>query len=214
MQKRINLVREYFLLDMNTVIRFMIISDLVWGSAAGLLGPIFAIFILEFIDGGSAAVAGAAAAIYLITKSILQIPAASFIDRIRGEKDDFWVMFIFSLVGALLPISYLFINTPAELFFVQFLLGACIAFTFPSYMAIFTRHIDKHREGTEWGVYFTMIDLGSAITASLGGILAEIIGFHNLIVVVVCFSIVGVLFLFPLRQEIAIVKPVRRRKRK
>jgi hypothetical protein len=75
--------RQYFLLHINFVIRMLILSDVIWGGAIGLLGPIFAIFIVNFIEGGNAAVAGVAMAIYLVVKSVMQIPAASIIDKIR-----------------------------------------------------------------------------------------------------------------------------------
>lgn len=184
---------------MNAVIRFMIVSDIVWVSSTALLGPIFALFIADFIEGGNAAVAGIAASVYLITKSVVQIPAASIIDAIRGEKDDFWIMVIGSFAAALVPLLYLAITTPIQLYIVQFIYGVIIAFTFPSYMAIFTRHIDKNKEGTEWGIYFTLTDFGSAIAASIGGLLVAAIGFKALIVVMVATSILSVVFLIPLR---------------
>ncbi|OIO19644.1 MAG: hypothetical protein COY69_01360 [Candidatus Magasanikbacteria bacterium CG_4_10_14_0_8_um_filter_32_14] len=75
---------SYFLKNKNPVISFLIISDTIFTGAAGLLGPIFAFFIVDFIQGGSVAVAGLAATIYLFTKSVFQIPIAYLIDRIRG----------------------------------------------------------------------------------------------------------------------------------
>ncbi len=44
--------RQFFMSDMNPVIRFLILSDVVWEGARGLLGPIFALFIVDFIEGG------------------------------------------------------------------------------------------------------------------------------------------------------------------
>lgn len=199
--KRAIHLRQYLMSDMNPVIRFLIFSDVIWQGAYGLLGPIFALFIVDFIQGGSEIVAGVAAAIYLVTKSLLQIPTASLIDRICGEKDDFWILFIGSIVGASMPLAYLFVDTPAELYLVQFLFGAVIAFTYPSYMAIFTRHIDKQREGTDWAIYFTLTDLSMAVAASVGGVLAVTIGYHKLILVVVAVSILGALFVYPLRRR-------------
>ena len=43
--------RQFFMSDMNPVIRFLILSDVVWEGARGLLGPIFALFIVDFIEG-------------------------------------------------------------------------------------------------------------------------------------------------------------------
>ncbi len=202
MKKRSLNFRDYFLKDVNPVIRFLIISDTVIMGAAGLLGPIFAIFVEDYIVGGNEAVAGIAAAIYLFTKSLMQIPVAHMIDRIKGEWDDYWLMFIFSILIALIPLAYLFINTPWQLYIVQFFLGLFTAFTFPTYMALFTRHIDKKKEGTEWGVYFTLVDLTSAAFAAVGGYIAATEGFAILIWTVVIISFFGSLLLWPIKPYI------------
>jgi MFS family permease len=202
MKPRSTELKHYFLQDINPVIRFLIISDTIIMGAAGLLGPIFALFITDFIKGGNATVAGLAAAIYLLTKSIAQIPIAHLIDKIRGEKDDFWLMFIFTAAIAFAPLLYLVIDTPIELYMVQFVLGLFTAFTFPTYMAIFTRHIDKDKEGTEWGVYFTLTDLTGAALAALGGYIAVTSGFSTLIVTVVIVSFLGTLLLLPIKPYI------------
>lgn len=204
--KRSTKLAHYFLRDINPVIRFLIISDTVLIGAAGLLGPIFALFVEDFIVGSNEAVVGLAAGIYLFTKSVLQIPIANFIDRIRGEKDDFWLMFIFTILIALMPLLYLVISTPLELYIVQFFLGLCTAFTFPTYMAIFTRHIDVQKEGTEWGVYFTLTDLTSAVLASVGGYIAVSEGFTNLILTVVILSLFGSFLLWPVRPYLRMPK--------
>jgi MFS family permease len=202
MKMRSTKLKHYFLQDINPVIRFLIISDTVLTGAAGLLGPIFALFIEDFIYGGNAAVAGVAAGIYLFTKSILQVPIAHAIDKIRGEKDDFWLMFVFTILIAFIPLLYLVIKTPLQLYLVQFLLGFLTAFTFPTYMAIFTRHIDTAKEGMEWGLYFTLTDLTSAALATVGGYVATTQGFHTLILVVVVVSFIGALLLWPIKAYI------------
>lgn len=202
MTKRSVKLEHYFLQDINPVIRFLIISDTIFMGATGLLGPIFALFIEDFIYNGNAAVAGLAAGIYLFTKSVFQIPIAHLIDKIRGEKDDFWLMFIFTVLIAFVPLLYLVIHTPLQLYIVQFILGLFTAFTFPTYMAIFTRHIDKKKEGTEWGIYFTLTDLTSAALAALGGYIATSQGFPVLIISVVVVSFIGALFLWPIKPYV------------
>ncbi|HUT22476.1 MAG TPA: MFS transporter [Candidatus Bipolaricaulota bacterium] len=213
MKQRGTKLKHYFLKDINPTIRFLIMSDTVLVGAAGLLGPIFALFIEGFIDGGNAAVAGVAAGIYLFTKSVLQIPIAHFIDKIRGEKDDFWFMFIFTMLIAFIPLLYLVISTPLQLYLVQFLLGFFTAFTFPTYMAIFTRHVDKSKEGTEWGVYFTLTDLTSAALATIGGYVAATQGFPTLIITVVAISFLGSLLLWPIKPYIRLARKNRRKTR-
>jgi MFS family permease len=206
MQKRSQELRHYFLKDINPVIRFLIISDTLLIGAAGLLGPIFALFVEDFVVGGDESVAGIAAGVYLFSRSVLQLPIAQFLDKIRGEKDDFWLMFCFSVLFATVPLLYIFINTPIQLYIVQFVLGFFSAFTYPAYMAIFTRHIDKGKEGTEWGVYYTLTDVVSAALAVIGGYVAASAGFHVLIVVVVLLSILGALMLLPIKPYIQLKK--------
>jgi len=206
MQKRSQELRHYFLKDINPVIRFLIISDTLLIGAAGLLGPIFALFVEDFVVGGDESVAGIAAGVYLFSRSVLQLPIAQFLDKIRGEKDDFWLMFCFSVLFATVPLLYIFINTPIQLYIVQFVLGFFSAFTYPAYMAIFTRHIDKGKEGTEWGVYYTLTDVVSAALAVIGGYVAASAGFHVLIVVVVLLSLLGALILLPIKPYIQLKK--------
>jgi MFS family permease len=197
-------VREYFLLNINVVIRILIISDILIVGAGGLMSPIFAIYIEDFIVGGGVAVAGIAASIYLITKSLFQVPIASILDKIRGEKDDFWVLFIGSLVGAFVPLSYIFISTPLQLYCVQFVTGLVGACLFPPYMAMFTRHIDRNREGTEWGIYYTLVDFVSAITASIGGVIAATAGFVWLIITLSSIGLIGSSLLYAIRKHIRV----------
>lgn len=208
-------VRDYFLLGLNPVVRFLIVSDVVIQGSAGLLAPIFALFVQDFINSDdTAAVAGVAAAIYLVTKSLLQIPAASLVDRIPGERDDYQILFWSSIVMGIVPITYLFIDTPIQLYIVQAILGATTAFSFPSYMAIFTRHIDRQKEGTEWGVYFTLTDMSAAFAAAVGGILAVTVGFRELIIGLAALNVLGTLLILPIARHMRMPKRVRASVRK
>ncbi len=197
------------MLDMNVVVRYLILSDFIFVGGLGLLAPVFAIFIEKSIIGGSAIVVGTASSIYLITKSLVQVPAASIVDHIKGEKDDFWVLFVSSLIGATVPLAYMYVSTPLELYLVQFVYGSAMAFAFPTYMALFTRHVDKDKEGTEWGIYFTFSNLSSAFAAFVGGVIVSTVGFNTLIILMVVLSIMGVLLIYPIHKHIYHV-PVRR----
>lgn len=188
---------DLFLLKMNPLLRFFIMADVVAYAGAGMLAPIFALFIDGFIEGGSAEVAGVAAAIFLFTKSAAQIPAAAIIDKICGERDDFWVLFIGMIVASLVPLSYLFISTPLELYITQFVLGLSLAATFPSFMALFTRHMEPGREATVWGVYYMLIDFSAAAAGAIGGVVAATVGFEAVILGVTAIGLMGALLYLP-----------------
>lgn len=200
--KHIRFWYDHFFTGMNPVIRWLIAGDVIYYAGAGLLGPIFALFVEDFIQGGGPAVAGTAAAIYLITKSVAQIPAGALVDKICGDKDDFWFMFGGLLVASLVPLSYLFINTPAELYIAQFVLGVALAFNFPSFMALFTKYIADNKEATVWSMYFTLTDLVMAVAAAMGGYIAVTFGYHVVISAVSAIGITGTLMLLPIRAHL------------
>ena len=125
----------------------------------------------------------------------MQLPFGWLVDKIKGERDDFWFMFVSSIFLALIPILYIFCDTPSKLYAVQFLYGLVSAAALPTWLAIFTRHLDKEREGYEWGIYQTASGLSAAACASLGGFLAGEYGFKALFIVVSILNIFGSLFL-------------------
>jgi MFS family permease len=183
--------------SMNPVIRLLIFSDVIFFiSRLGFIAPVFAVYITDTIEGGNLEVVGIATTIFLLSKSLLQIPASTVLDRIKGERDDFWAMFIGSFVICLILLLYTVIKTPLELYFVQFLYGLAAAVAFPSWMAIFTRHIDREHEGLEWGMYFTMTDIATAAAASIGGFIAYRYGFNLLFILasIICFIGLAVLY--------------------
>ncbi len=195
--------KGYFRLkQINPVIKYLTLSDIMVISGFGLVAPIFAVFITDSIAGGSLEVVGIATAIYLIAKSLGQIPTATIIDRIKGEIDDFWTLFIGTMLYSLVPIAYIFISTPTQLYIVQFIYGLATAITLPSWYALFTRHIDKQHEGVEWGVYQTMVDIGSAATASIGGFIAVKFGFNNLFILVSIISLIGGMFILLVKKTL------------
>src|SRR4030042_4678138 len=87
--------KQYLALKgISKVIKILTMSDILMMGGFGLLSPIFAVFITDTIQGGNVEVVGIATTIYLLTKSLCQLFAAEIIDKIKGERDDFWSMFI------------------------------------------------------------------------------------------------------------------------
>lgn len=180
------------------IIRALILSDIFILSGFGLISPILAVFLTEQIRGGNVSVVGFASMVYLITKSGLVLPIAHYLDRIKGEKDDFYAMVLGSILTSLVPFSYLLIKTPVQVYIAQALYGLGAALSYPSWLAIFTRHVSGKKTGFTWGLYYTLTDVAGAVSAGLGGMLASRLGFRPLFVLVGIMSLVGssILLLF------------------
>lgn len=193
--------KDFLRLETNFVIRTLTIADVFILFGFGLVGPIFAIFLTENIKGGSVEVVGIASMIYLITKSLGQLPVAQVIDKIKGERDDFWTMVVGSIGISSVPLLYLLARVPLHVYIIQFIYGLSQAMVFPSWMAIFTRHIEPEKEGIAWGLYYTLIDLSSAGAALLGGIIAKNMGFAPLFIAVSTISLFGSSWLMLVYKE-------------
>lgn len=191
-----------FISFINKVIRVLVLGDIMFFSAFGLIGPIFAVFVTNQIAGATIATAGFAATINLLVRALLQMPIARYIDRHKGEKDDFIFMVAGSTLVSIVPFAYLLVVVPWHLYLAQVVLGIGGALANPGWYAIFTRHIDKNKEGTEWTLENAGVGLAAAGTAAVGGLLAEYFGFRTL------FLIVGVLSLLGLVIQISLYSTV------
>ncbi len=178
----------------NKIIKVLIISDFFLNLGWGLLSPVFALFVLQKITfedpAKAAAVAGFAALFYWITKSLIEIPIGRFLDKHDGEKDDLWFMVIGLFIVGFVPLGYLFSSEPWHIYLFQVIHAVGMAMALPSWLAIFTRHIDKGKEAFEWSMETTSISMGAGIAGGLGGIMASVFGFN------VLFIFVSVLTLF------------------
>lgn len=197
----------------NKVIGLIIVSDFMVTSGSALLSPIFALFVTQHIGGGSVRAVGFAIAIYWITKSVLQLPIARYLDRNHGEVDDYYFMVFGLLADAMILCSYTLASSVWHVYLLQGLLGVADAFLLPPFYAIFTRHIDKGSEGFEWSIRSSFsFGGGAALGGALGGILLGIIGFRNVFLVAALFNVLSVITLLFMRPYIMprTPKPVRR----
>ena len=178
---------------MNKVIWLLIISDILILSAFGLITPIFAIFLNEGISGGSIVAVGIASAIFFIIKSVAQLPLSIYLDKKR-EKLGFLLAGTFIIV--LIPLFYAFSQNIKLIFIAQaaYALGAAMAY--PSWISLFIMHLDRKHRGFEWSLWSTGVGIGTAITAYIGAIVAQNIGFRNLFFIVSAISFLGLLVLF------------------
>ena len=186
----------------NRFIKIMIFADFLVVSAFAFVGPIMAVFVTFQITNGSLKVAGTAVMIVWLVKSVLQVPLAKYIDKNRGEWDDFYTMIIGYFLFTLVPFLYIYVATPGQLYLVQVLYGVATALAYPGWISMFTRHVDKDKTGFEWSLYSTSIGIGSGLAAYAGGYLADTFGFYTVFVIVGVVSFVGSTCLLLLRKEI------------
>lgn len=197
-------------MKINKVIKVLITADLLFMSGISLVAPVFAIFLLNSIRGGSATLAGAAVAVYLVVKSVLRLPIAYYLDKSDGEKDDFYAMIIGYLMITISSFLYLLARTPLHVYLIQAFLGVGGALAFTPWLGFFTRHIDKHHESFEWSVNVSLAGAGMAIAGLASGIIVDNFGFASLFVASGVLSFFGTIILFLIGRNLKPDKASRR----
>lgn len=191
---RINVDLKKF--KVNRVIKYFILVDLVFFGGWGLIGPIFAIFILEQVATANLITIGAVSGIYWIVKSLAQIPVAMYLDKHEGERDDFYALLIGLMLAGFSAMAYLLINSVFSLFVVEVLHAVAFGFYVPSWSAIFSRHLDKKHYAFDWSLDSTAVGLVFGLTAFLGGTMAKFLGFKAVFILVSLLSFASALILF------------------
>lgn len=188
---------------MNLIIQSLIFANFLFEAGFGLFGPVFAVFITQQISNGDIAVVGYATGLYWILKSIIQVPVGRFLDKIKGERDDFWALFIGQFIMGLVAFLYTFIKTPAQLYILQVLLSVGGALFVPAWYAMFLRHVDKRKEGFEWSINSSLsFGLAGGGAGMLSGFLVKTYGFNFVFVAGAILAWASLLVLLVLRRHL------------
>lgn len=189
-------------LGINKVVGYLIVSDFLLQFGWGLIGPIFAIYITNQIEGGDLAAVGFAAAVFWIVKSVIQPFLAFYFDKNRGEKDDLLFLIIGMYVANLVPLGYIISTEIWHIFLLEFIRGIAMACVIPTWSAIFTRHINKGWEAFSWSIDSTAFGFAAGFAAAIGGILVSALGFRAVFVLVSLFGLIAPSVLLLIRKQV------------
>lgn len=188
--------------SVSQVILIIVFSDFILDVGAALIGPLFALFIVQNV-GAPVTVVGFSVAIYWITKSIFQLPVARYLDKNHGEIDDYYSMLGGLMLTIVAVYLFYFVDAVWQIYALQFIIGLGYAFVTPPTFAIFSRHLDKDQEAFEWALRSSFAaGAGSAIGGALSGILAITIGIRPIFIIYGTFLLIGLIILIFLRPYI------------
>ncbi len=183
---------------MNRTVKLLMISDILIFTGFGLIAPILAIFIKDNLVGGTIFAAGFASTLFLITKSAIMLPFSKYVDR--SENKIKWLI-IGTFIISLVPWIYIFSKHIYFIYAAEILHGIGSGFAYPTWLGLWSTHLDKKQESFEWSVYSAGISIGTAITAAIGAAMAEFVGFTITFLVVWVMSLAGCAVLFFLERK-------------
>lgn len=180
-------------------IKLFTLADTLLFAGWGFVDPVFSVFIVQKIPGASLVTVGITAAIYLITKSLLQVPIAVFLDKTDGERDDFYALVASLFVAGLGAFGMMFASHVWHVYLLQLVKAFGFALYVASGPAIFARHLDKRHNALDWSLNSTSVGLAMGVTGLLAGILVTWGGYNLVFLSAGILSFVGgiVLLLLP-----------------
>lgn len=186
---------------MNKTIKFLMLSDIFVLTGFGLTDPIIAIFLKENLVGGTILAAGIASSLFMIVKSLVQLPFSKYVDK-YGDWTDLKWLFAGTFIVALVPFIYIFSSHIYMIYLAEILHGIGAGLAYPAWLGLWSTHLDRHKESFEWSLYSTLVGIGTSASALVGALVAEYLGFNATFVIVGGLSMLGCyLLMFLILEE-------------
>ncbi len=192
------MLKEFFIsrhpshFSLNPLVRSFLISEMFLWSGVNLVIPIFAIFAKERIIGGGVEIAGSAYSVHLIARLMFDLVSGRYFGR-RSEVVK--IIVVISCV-VLMSIGYIGLalsSTIWQLFFFQALVGIGLGTSTPLKYTVFSQHIDQDKMSVEWSLYDSAMIGGMAVSAALGGFIANAYSFRTLFIIAAVVNAMSIL---------------------
>ena len=171
---------------MNKELKILLLSSVLFTLAGGMFGPIYAIFV-EGI-GGDLLTAGAAYSIFAIVSGILIFFISRWEDHVKKQEILVVCGYALNCIGFF---GYLITKNPLDLFIVQIIFGAGCAIKSPAYDGLYSKHLEKGKFVSEWGLWESIYMITTGLAAIAGGIIGNFYGFRMLFIIMLFSSIIG-----------------------
>lgn len=174
----------------NPIVKVFIIAEtMLWGAMNFIL-PIFALFVTT-IPGGNVETAATVYSVYMLIRVIFELMSGRLFAKTSDEKK----VLITILGMGIMSVSYIgfaFSHSLFSLYFFYGMLGLGIGIISPVKNTLFSTHLDKNRETTEWGILDAMVFFVIAIASAVGGFIAQTYGFQTLFILAATINLLGI----------------------
>ena len=126
---------------MNRTMKLLLLSDIFVLTGFGLIQPILAIYINGGgVTGGTMLSAGLASALFLFTKSMVQLPFGHYVDKQPGKTK--WLI-LGTLLMAGVPIIYITANSIYHIYLAEMIYGLGSGLAYPTWLGLWSANLDK-----------------------------------------------------------------------
>ncbi|MCK9564454.1 MAG: MFS transporter [Methanothrix sp.] len=184
---------------MNRTMKLLLLSDIFVLTGFGLIQPILAIYINDGgVTGGTMLTAGMASALFLFTKSMVQLPFGHYVDKQSSKSK--WLI-LGTLLMASVPIIYISASSIYHIYLAEMIYGLGSGLAYPTWLGLWSANLDKGRESFQWSVYSTSTGLGTAATGAGGAALASLAGFYATFIIAGLLCLLGCMALIVMERR-------------
>ncbi len=176
----------------SSIVKSFVVSEIfLWSSWFGIL-PLFGVFVIQDIPGGSLQIAAWGYSVYLVTRVICELISGKLLAR-SHEKKRIYVSIAGLAIASIGILGFAFISDLIKLFFCFILTGVGIGIASPAKNSLFSSHLDKNKETTEWGLYDAVVFICIALSTALGGFIATDYGFKVFFIIAGLWMLMGII---------------------
>lgn len=175
----------------NPALRTLFLYNGIFVGAAAMLGPLYAIYVVKFVDGVTAVSVSWAA--FLISTSFFTYIVSQKGDEVKVKKQ---LLLAGIFIRMLSWILMIFVHQLWALIFVQILLGLGESLGTPSFNALFAEHLEKNKYMKEYSQWSLIYNLSSATGVLAGGYIVKMLGFKYLFVFMAVLSTISFIGIF------------------
>lgn len=181
----------------NIALRILLITDGLVVFSGAMLGPIYALFVRDI--GGDILDTGLAAGVFTATAGVVVFLSGRFSDRIK--ETELVVACGYAIMGVGF-FSYTAVGSVAQLLLVQVIIGFGQALCSPSFDALYSKHVDPGKSGSQWGAWESMSYFAVAFGALAGSAVVSIFGFQALFITMGCLSLTSAVYIYFLPRRV------------
>jgi len=182
---------------LNKALRILLSTNAMILMSAAMLGPIYALFVEKV--GGDLMDASIAGSIFALVAGLTTLISGKYSDKIKENKQVIVFGYAIMGVGFLL---YLWVASVVSLFIVQAIIGFGEAIYAPAFDSLYSKHLDRHKSGRQWGAWESINYFTTAIGAIIGGGLVTLFGFQPLFVIMAMLCFGSAIYIYHLKQSV------------
>jgi MFS family permease len=181
----------------NKALRALYLYNGIFTIAAGLFGPLYAIYVQQFIpvtNTTEIVIVSFSWAAFLISATLFTFIVSKFGDQVK--ETEYLLMYGY-IIRAIVWFLYIFVHSFTFLIILQILLGLGEALGSPSFDTLMSEHVDRGHKVEEYADMKIIFNLGGALATFLGGLIVARFGFPYLFVIMSALSLIsfiGILF--------------------